>query len=259
MSDELTNGLVGFWKFEESFGRVAKDSSGNENHGVIKPDGSEFETWGSEDFKETISFTRKDGNHLSILGSDSLNAISKQITVVANFYPRSFPSKEELEENQYANYVSVVQRQLANETHPDLYYLGFGPGDEVHGPNGVLEYKWHLGIRNPEGQDVMADLYVPDESGVITPNQWMHMVGTYDGESGSLKLYLNGVEIGDEHLPGVIRMDEASESNPLVIACEVNHGGEIVGNLDAYVDEVRIYNRVLNTEEIRELATSARK
>jgi hypothetical protein len=245
MSEDAKNGMVGLWKFDEGSGSIVHDSSGNENHGTIVPVAVEFETWGDGEFANTLSFTKKDQNHLSIPASDSLNDISKAISVVANLYPRSFPSKDELEDNIYANYVSVVQRQWADATHPDLYYLGFGPGDEVHGPDGILEYKWHLGVRAPDGTEVMADLYVPDESGKITPNQWMHLVGTYDGDTGLLCLYLNGSKIGEHTLPGEIRMDDATKINPLVIACELNQGGQPAGNLDAYVDEVRVYNRVL--------------
>ena len=259
MSEEAKSGMVGLWQFNEGSGSIVHDSSGNGNHGTIVPSAVEFQTWGADEFANTLSFTKKDENHLRIPASDSLNAIGKTISVVANFYPRSFPSKDELEDNIYANYVSVVQRQWADATHPDLYYLGFGPGDELHGPDGILEYKWHLGLRAPDGTEVMADLYVPDESGKILPNQWMHMVGTYDGNTGLLCLYLNGSKIGEHTLLGEIRIDNRTVNNPLVIACELNQGGQPAGNLDAYVDEVRVYNRVLSDYEIVELAISAKR
>ena len=257
MTDSEKLGLIGCWKFDDESGRIVHDSSGNENHGAIFPDEGRFETWGTGDFANTLSLSGKDGNHVSIAASDSLNKIRKSITVLANFYPRSFPTKEELEANIYANYVSVVQRQWAQATHPDLYYLGFGP-DNVHGPEGILHYKWHLGLTLPNGAPGEADLYIKFDSDPVLPNRWMHMVGTYEGDSGSMCLYLNGVKIGERTLQGEIRMDGASLERPLVIGCELNADGP-AGNIDAYVDEVQIYDRVLSDKEIADLADSARK
>lgn len=252
MAKNENSGLSGYWKFDEEGGRTVKDSSGKNNHGSIFPDNSKFETWGTSNFAGTLSLSGKDGNHVQVKASDSLNEIRKAITVVAHFYPRSFPTKEELQVNIYANYLSVVQRQWAQATHPDLYYLGFGPNN-VHGPEGVLHYKWHLGLTLPDGTEGEADLYIKFDSAPILPNCWVHMVGTYEGDSGLMRLYLNGVSIGERIFPGEIRIDEQSKERPLVIGCELNADGP-AGNIDAYVDEVRIYNRVLSEEEIKSLA-----
>jgi hypothetical protein len=218
-SVNLDSGLVGHWQFEEEAGDVVNDSSGNNNHGVLlngkRGDGA---------FKGTIELSGGDDSHASIPSSDTLNTVESQITVAASVFPLTLRQ----------GFTVVVSRQVENLLHPDQFYLGFGP------ENGVLHYKWHLGVENGEG-----DCY----SGDPITGQWIHMVGTYDGQS--MRLYVDGKEIGNRPLSGKIRVDD----NPITIGGEENGPvpQDVENGFDGYIDDVRFYNRALNQGEVEAL------
>jgi hypothetical protein len=151
-----------------------------------------------------------------------------------------------------------VQRQWRKELHPDLLYLGYGPLNHATTHDGPLQYKWHVGLVDdgePDGGEV--DLYRrihEDEAPKV--KEWIHMAGTYDAETGVMRLYVNGEMIGEITRPGELRLDQQTEERPVVIGCEINFEG-VAGAFDGYVDEVRLYSKALSTDEISNLATEA--
>jgi len=74
-------------------------------------------------------------------------------------------------------------------------------------------------------------------------NEWIHLVGVYDGFD--IKIYVNGELKDTESLTGDIRYDD----NPLRIASL--DGTNCM--FDGLIDDVRIYNRALTETEIRGL------
>jgi hypothetical protein len=179
-----------------------------------------------------------DGNPIRVPPSDSLNQLTKQITVAARVFPRQLPTNE---------FVAVVQRQWREEIHPDLFFLGYGPRD------GVLHYKWHLGLVGAE-----VDLFgLPVGQRAPVVNQWVHLAGTYDSSTGKAALYVNGELIGTETSGGEIRIDPESLERPLVIGAEINGSNieEVASQFNGYIDEVRIYDRALSDQEIKALAS----
>ena len=230
-------GLVGLWTFNEGSGEIIQDSSGSGNDGVIFPPGiADASKWGAGPFAGAISLSGTDRNHVRIPPSDTLNAIKQAVTVCAYVYPRSLWTPGS---NREA-FVSVVQRQWRTVGHPDLYYLGFGL------ENGVLTYKWHVGLNGAE-----PALYrLPP--GVDRPRTggWVHLAGTYDGSSGAMVLYVDGVSIGSDTVPGQIRMDDGSTDRPLIIGAELNVEDidAVSGTFDGDIDEVRLYSRALSAD-----------
>jgi hypothetical protein len=239
--------LIAHWKFEEGSGNAVNDSSGNGNNGTILPATASEPKWGTGEFAGSVLLSGRNDHHVRIPASPSLNTLKKQITVVAHIYPRTLWTPRSLS----TAYISVVQRQWREELHPDLYYLGYGP------ENNTLHYKWHLGVVGAE-----VDLYRLPE-GVDKPpvGRWVHLAGTYNGETGKMSLYVDGKPIGTITHPGEIRMDQESLKRPLVIGAELNGPNidDATGEFDGYVDEVRVYDRALSDEEIKTLAEEAQK
>jgi len=271
-------GLVAYWKFEEGAGDAVKDSSGNGNDGTIIPTNTPEPKWGTGEFAGSISLSGCDDHHVRIPSSESLNKLKRQITVVANIYPRILwtpPSTDYISVAQRkwtkavhlaekllgmatnsgcspsTAWTSVVQRQWRETRHPDLFYLGYGA------ENNVLHYKWHLGLigadvslyRLPEGQDKPR------------VGEWVHLAGTYNGETGRMSLYVNGKLIGTQMHVGEIRLDPESLNRPLAIGAELN-GPNIddpTGEFNGYIDDVRIYDRALSDDEIKTLAEEAKR
>jgi hypothetical protein len=75
-------------------------------------------------------------------------------------------------------------------------------------------------------------------SSSIGANEWHHVVGTYDGETR--RVYVDGVMEGSVYSPGQLSPNTAD----LVI-------GGYDEPFDGVLDEVRIFNRALNSDEIK--------
>ncbi len=82
------------------------------------------------------------------------------------------------------------------------------------------------------------------------PTGWVQLTGTWDEASGEMKLYANGVKVGETTYFG---------DNPAILEGVIDNGPDMYlardGNLGANkfegrIDEVKIYNRVLDESEI---------
>ncbi len=252
------DGLVALWQFEEGTGISAGDSSTNRNDGVIVGADSQRSLWGAGEFAGAVSLSGSSDQHIRIPASPSLNGrgLKKHLTVIADIFPRSLWAPRRAwafweSEPAKSGYIAIVQRQWRETIHPDLFYLGFGP------KKNVLNYKWHVGVADNDD----ASLYrLPQGQQMPPMNQWMHLAGTYDGDTGIMALYVNGELLGTRKTnPGEIRLDPESMNRPLIIGAELN-GPDLddsVGEFDGYIDEVRIYARTLVADEIKALAKAA--
>jgi concanavalin A-like lectin/glucanase superfamily protein len=275
----VVGGLIAHWKFAEGAGDVVKDSSGEGNDGTIVPVNTPKPKWGTGDFAGSVSFSGND-HFVRIPASASLNNLKRQITVVAFIYPRtlwtpidgyiSMVQRKWKKTVQFAKnllgtatdsdkgqnlsspgYIAIVQRQWRETMHPDQYYLGYGLN------NNVLHYKWHVGLI---GDEVNLDR-LPEGQDKPRVKEWVHLVGTYNGETGKMALYVDGKLVGTQTHIGEIRLDPESLNRPLAIGAELNGPriDEPTGAFDGYIRDVRIYDRALSDEEIKTLAEEARR
>jgi hypothetical protein len=275
-----SDGLIAHWNFAEGSGDGVKDSSGNRNDGTIVPANTSRPKWGTGSFAGSASFSGGNDHFVRIPASTSLNSLKKEISVVALIYPRtlwrpidryiSFARRkwkqsvelggrmlgmainsEGARPSFSSGFIAIVQRQWRETIHPDQYYLGYGP------KNNVLHYKWHLGLI---GDDV--DLYrLPKGQDKPRAGEWVHLAGTYNGETGKMSLYVDGELIGTQTHVGEIRLDPESLNRPLAIGAELNgpRTDEPTGEFDGYIRDVRIYNRALSDDEVKALAREAKR
>jgi hypothetical protein len=214
-------GLIGYWPFDENDGATVLDRSGHGNHGELINGSRARGVYG-----QAAALIGRDDSHVSIPSSTSLNSVADQLTVLGWVFPTVPPD----------GFKVLVSRQVGAVLHPDQFYLGFGP------EHGAMHYKWHLST-DDNGTLREGDIY----SGTPSHNRWIHLAGSYDGEV--MRLYVDGSEIGTANIRGRIRVDD----NPITIGGEENGPAPRVvdGELEGLVDEVRIYNRALNPEEVR--------
>jgi hypothetical protein len=78
--------------------------------------------------------------------------------------------------------------------------------------------------------------------------EWVHVAATWDGSM--LELWVDGLSVGQVVSPPVPYDDHAVQ-----VACDDN-GVELAGHLGGFVDDVRVYTRVLEPAEIATLAQS---
>ena len=268
---EADLGLVGHWQFQEGAGDVVKDSSANHNDGRIVPSKTSEQTWGKGAFSRSVSFSGDNDHFVQVPASASLNTIKKKITVVVLIYPRTLWSPADKFRRKWddlvtrietmfgdttynkthrvpnlTGYTAIVQRQWRETMHPDQFYLGYGPRKDG------LHYKWHLALATTEPSIYM----LPKGQTKPRVGEWVHLVGTYDGDTGKMSLYVDGDLIGTETHVGQIRLDPESFNRPLAIGAELN-GSRVddpSGEFDGYIRDVRIYDRALSDVEVKALA-----
>lgn len=250
--DTLKTSLVGWWTFDgkdtswtSATAATTLDKSGNNNTGTLTymsrstspvagKIGQAFNFDGVNDYVDT-------GKTLTNLGID----YNRPFSVSMWMRPKVFPV------------VGLIQKFIAVQLRADanggnLIRRGFYGQVDAYGnayfrlcqDNTVSKaWSWYTG------------------NGTVSLNKWYHIVLTYDGNNTSTsgKTYANGVlksSTGDGNA-----MDASVETNySLYIGAEdypqypgVAPGSNVDQWFNGSMDDVRIYNRVLSTSEIKQL------
>ena len=210
----ITEGLVGWWKFDETDGTVASDSSGNGNDGTLT-NGS---TWTEGKFGGALNFDGE--NDLLKLPSTILNGITD--------FSASFHFLENLNNTDHHHFISVANASTANR-----FILGlksnyeFNINDSITGAS-LLNYQSTHNFINWSPIAVSRNssstkLFV---SGILV---------THASHSGdSLTISENGLWVGG---------DQDS----------VGGGWSSSQQLNGSIDDLRIYDRALTAFEIKSL------
>jgi hypothetical protein len=100
---------------------------------------------------------------------------------------------------------------------------------------------------DPDGahyQNIKSDDDVP-------VGEWIHLAGTYDNKT--ITLFVNGRPV--KSAPGTVPF-KFNDTNPVIIGGNTNRKGKTwVDCFHGLIDEVRLYGRALDTEEVATLAT----
>ena len=84
---------------------------------------------------------------------------------------------------------------------------------------------------------------------MLSANIWNHLVGTYDGTT--LRIYVDGVLAGSTVAVGTI---DATTLDSLIGV----HNSLATNFFNGLLDDVRIYNRALSNDEIKQLYNMGR-
>ena len=219
-----TSNIIGWWKFDESSGNTAADSSGMGSSGNLV-NGLTF---------SGCSIPGVSGNALSFDGTnDSIQlgdpAILKdnlsQITVTAWVRP-------------YALSVSSDKSIL----------LRWGPSVQSYGLNlfGVGGSSQRTPIFSiVAGSSSGNSAFTAQSATQVVIDKWQFLAGTYDGIS--LKFFLNGKMTGQTGASGSINSATVPEG---ILIGRYSSGSNFP---KAAMDDLRIYNIALSSEEIQDL------
>ena len=204
-------GLVGWWKFDEGKGKILKDHSGNGNDGEIK---------GPKWVKDGLRFDNK-GDIVKIPASESLN-ITEQITILAWVKPA-------MSDNLYNNVIY---------TQNNAWFFGTLVEKARYGDK--VSFNVHYGHHKAEDGGKRWNVTCQSKS-CLKRDTFNHIAGTYDSETGTVKLYANGKYV--VHKAG----DDVPAPSPGYFQIGSRGGYYFQG----IIKEVKIYNRVLSDEEIK--------
>jgi len=202
--------LVGFWRFEETSGTTAYDSSGSHNDGVLH---GPVSTSGRIDLG--YKFDGMD-DYIEVPGSVSLDGITEAITLIAWV---KVPSGIRYSVFSRWVYVDGDERSFVFDIENEKLLFGLS-GDGIGGK-------------------------FLNSANTVTLKQWTHVAATSDGVT--MKIYINGeLDPNTETPPAVIHPSSADlHIGRWMIGPEVWHYP-----FDGTMDEVKIYNRALSADEI---------
>ena len=211
--------LAGWWELDEGDSNVANDSSTYANHGTVEGD----YLWVADHNEASGGFAlrfRNDGGRVRVPDAPILRP-STAVTAAAwvNY-------------SEPWSYSARVVVKGADENNSESYALQLDDDraswfirSEPNGDN--------LGVEGAEGE--------------VDPDEWVHLAGTYDGNT--VKCYVNG-RLSDSEDVGTVTI--LSDTNDLCIGNrEDANNRALIGK----VDDARVYNRALLETEIAWLAT----
>ncbi len=212
-----SNGLVGYWKFDEGSAVVAKDSSGNGNDGAVTAsvvDGR---------LGRGVGLDGSSSSYVDLGNGNSLGATSS-LTI------SSWVSHNCLTSGDTSRGVVVYK---GNFTAQNGNYLL-----RIHDNNRYL-----FGVNNGTWRVLTSSATVP-------PNTWHFLVGTWDGQV--VRVYLDGVMDAN-----TLAYSSAIVPNSIDARIGASADGSTNIQPTSYyrgiIDDVRIYNRALSAAEISAL------
>ncbi len=216
--DGLSDGLQAYWKFDEGSGKTTQDISPND---IDSLDWTNVE-WTSGKFGNALMLGGT--NSCVNFGASNLN-LSSELTVSFWLY---------IEENNSSAYYETI---LSKGEH--VYPFMF----QIEGNNYIRAVTRHKIGENPLQPD-----YIKSKD-PISSKTWHHIALTY--KPGSKILYIDGnVSDSNTLCTTNLFLGFPSRSNNIMI-------GSLTGaSIKGKVDEVRIYNRSLSSDEIQALTAA---
>ncbi len=210
-SDPGSNGLIAWYKMDESGGNTIYDSSGNNQTGIFAV-GSSAPTWTQGKIGKALKFN---GAQYATLPLNSLPSVADSITV-----------------EFWANVGSSQNTSI----------IGMGPSDDltnrfnIHFPWSNNNIYWDFGnMSGGTGPGRMTAPFDPSWFG-----SWAHYAFTVDPTTG-MKIFRNGIQIGSTNVSSSF-----TKSNKYLLL----GGVPVFGGWTGSVDNLKIYNRALSASEI---------
>ena len=227
---DLTDGLAGYWNFNEGSGTVAHDSSGNGNDGTIYD-----ATWTTGISDNALDF---DGiNDYVNCGNSNSLGIPGDFSVSAWI---------NIDQNNNDDYLAIVCKGTDASTAGNGWYL-WVYGNGFDDPNKIN----HVAIQsNAPGYswDYMSG------TTILQPGIWYHIVGVFNCDGSSRNsIFINSVQESIYYQSGSAISTREDSGSPVTIGYYGYPPAPSVTYFEGPIDEVRIYNRTLSQNEIQEL------
>gem|GEM_PF-5991688 len=143
---------------------------------------------------------------------------------------------------------AVTGNQLTLSAWINLDSIGTDPRIISKSQDSVVQ-DWVLGV--DDGPDII-DFRVNTGTltrltgGSVELNTWIHVAGVYDGNSNTMTIYKNAVEVASENKNGALR----ETFDPIII------GDNMPGNIrpfNGHLDDLRVYSLALSPVQISEI------
>jgi hypothetical protein len=216
----LTGGLIGYWRFDETSGQTAGEASGAGNIGNY--------------LNGAVTTVGRLNRALYLDGIDDYVRVPSSNALETNRTALSFATWVNVSSNDTWQ---AVFRKVIEEGSHTFPYSAYDL--IVENSSGVLRARMAIS----RDDDVRATVYT---TSALNYGSWYHVAGVFDGSS--LRIYLNGSMEASKSFSGLIRESSA----PLLIGRNGGGGDSFKG----MIDDLRIYGRALSASEIQSLASA---
>ncbi len=203
--------IVAYWLLDEGQGKDATDSSDNDYDGVVT--GS---NWVDGKFGKALEFDGKT-DKVEVVDAEGLDGVP-QITVLT-----------------WVKYDKEPPQNYAPVGKEPLYRFIIGKGGSGHFVAATTGNAWYSNGTVASG-------------GGMTPGEWHHLGGTYDGTK--VRFYVDGKMAGQG--PQDVTGDILNNADPFTMAKSI---ADNVDYLEGAVDEVAVFSVALSEADIKSIMT----
>ena len=211
----LDSGLVAHWNFDEGAGNILHDVSGNGNDGTITG-----ATWTTGISEYGLEFN---GDDFTNCGNTLTGSVLSEVTVASFVNGNNSGS--------YGGYI----------------FFDGSDGEFCLEISGITNYALFR-VKLSDGQLGYGTYSVSN----LSSEDWYHIVGTYNYTDAKIKIYVNGQLENTTDIPQLPLYDPSGAYYPTIgaysSASDTHHS-----YFNGIIDEVRVYNKELNAEEIQYL------
>jgi len=214
-------GMIGYWKLDESSGAVADDASVFANDGTVVG----AQTWQPDDGRVdgALEFDGS-GDRVDV---GRLDCSGSAMSIVTWFRADDFD----------VNDCRIVSKATSSATDDHFWMLS------------TVQSGSDIRLRARVKTDGSTSTLIAG-SGNLSPGDWTHAAVVYDGSD--IVLYLNGEEVDRTGKSGTL------DEDPAVSVWIGDNPGPDRKLFDGLIDDVRLYDRALCSDEINELYLAGR-
>ena len=209
LAQNVTDGLVAYWAFDDEAGDTASDSSGNGHDGTLMGDPQ----WVDGRFGGALEFDQV-GDEVNVPYHENLNQETFTVCAWANVEPES------------AGHRALISSRNEPPVSGYLFYAQ---------PNDTWTFIAGIG-----------STWSAVQGPAVKPGEWEHLAGVY--ADGKQKFYVNGELAGETD--AAISLNTGQE---FLIGAGANERATHEYLFKGIIDEVCIYDRALNVDEISSL------
>jgi hypothetical protein len=208
---------LGHWKFDEGYGTTANNAGANGSslNGTLS--GTGLPLWKNEGKFGKALYLNGSSSYLD-MGNPTAAQITSDLTLSSWVYLSSNTANQDI----------IAKRGLSSQWGYRLWVDSTGtPKIDVSSTGNVMA--------------------TASASQTLARNQWYHLLGTYSASQSAITIYVNGVQQG-QTTASVPTSLQNSTAN-LNIGREA--GAETPNYLNASLDEVKLYNYALSSDEVK--------
>lgn len=213
-----SEGLVGYWSFDEGTGTTAKDYSGNNNNGTL----INGPLWVDGKVGKALSFP---GDFDRVEITNWLNIGNQSASFLV--WAKLSPSDLNMNTSEFLN-------TLGGRGSPcyDALYFSY---------RGLTTKRWQVQFNTSDGVNCDGSSVVSDNVFADT-DTWVHLAGILNRDINKINLFINGTKQS-----GNPSVSYSIQSNGLRIS-QINPSYR---NFNGAIDEVIVYKRALSEAEIK--------